>query len=131
MHIDTLLSNTRLGRFVFSYVCWISIGRHGLKEHQDERSWARTNESLRSTVTQITTVVGILPILILWYQLTYLFSQQGLVLAVCAAFLTTTPPIQALDYTFPRSYIWLFLGFGVSIWGLFCQLLFFDSTRYS
>jgi prolipoprotein diacylglyceryltransferase len=74
MFIDTLLSKTRLGRFIFSYVCWISIGRHGLEEDEDEKTWASTNESLRDTVRQITTIVGILPTLILWYQLTYLFS---------------------------------------------------------
>jgi len=106
--IDKFLSKNWLGKFVFRYICWITLGRQSLDEFKADagKDWKECNMRLRDAVEQITIV-------------------QGLVLAVCAAFLTTTPPLQSVDYTRPRSYLWFFLSFTISMWGLVCQILFF------
>jgi len=106
--------------------CWMSIGETNLENfwvHVREKGWEKANERLRDSVTQITAAVCIL-LPSLSCKLTHLFSQQGLIIVVCAAFLTTTPPVEPINYARRRCYIWLLWSFMFSIWGLICQLMF-------
>jgi hypothetical protein len=70
----------------------------GLKENGSESGDVRLRDAVTAVRTQSTLILScklICPAI----------SYQGLVLVVCAAFLTTTPPAQAIDYTRTRCYI--------------------------
>jgi hypothetical protein len=61
--MDRFLLNTKLGRLLFRCLCWMTIGRRSLdqfRQDEEKNGWEACNLHLRDTVTQITTIVGIL-----------------------------------------------------------------------
>ncbi|OJA14416.1 hypothetical protein AZE42_07673 [Rhizopogon vesiculosus] len=104
--------NRRLHHLFLATMGWYVLGHIHVEEFlwDVEMNWEKHNARFREAVSQITTA-------------------QGLVLGVCATFLTSSPPVPSVDYTSSDCYSMFAVAFLLSIGGLVFQLLFFQASQ--
>ncbi|OAX33677.1 hypothetical protein K503DRAFT_504578 [Rhizopogon vinicolor AM-OR11-026] len=104
--------NGRLHLLFLATMSWYGLGHIHVEEflRDVEMNWEKHNARFREAIGQITTA-------------------QGLVLGVCATFLTSSPPVPSVDYTSSDCYSMFAVAFLLSIGGLVFQLLFFQASQ--